>query len=170
MTSPTPIQTAPKPSQTMSFYGVGPLYYGISAFGAVLCAWAAFHFPIFVLRALPQWLSIAIGSALILGGVTLYLAGLCSSRIAKAVRDGHLVTDGIYAYTRNPLYCGGLLGMTGILLILQTWLALPFLLLSYLFLRRLVRREEAMLARKYGREYLLYRQRTNAVFPGPKRA
>lgn len=160
-----PKSSPPKPP--MSFYGVGPLYYlatGAVALGALTAQ--SFAGELFTWNALPTGISPMLGALLILAGVALYLAGFCSSRIARAVREGQLLTTGIYRRTRNPLYCGGLFGMTGILLLFENWLALPFFMFSYGLLRRLVRKEEDMLAGRFGEAYLIYRRHTNAVFPG----
>lgn len=72
-------------------------------------------------------------------------------------RSEHLVQNGIYAYTRNPMY-------VGMLMLLIAWgflLADVFALLSaYFFLpymnRFQIEPEERMLEQKFGTDYLVY--------------
>ena len=69
-----------------------------------------------------------------------------------------LATDGIFSWTRNPLYIGGTLVMFGIALVFAIdWLLLlipPSLLILHF---GVVRREEEYLERKFGDPYRRYR-------------
>lgn len=70
-----------------------------------------------------------------------------------------LVTDGIYAYTRNPMYCSILLGLLAHAVWdgrLRTLIALPGGLIS---LRPQVASEEVALGRLFGAAYEDYRTR-----------
>lgn len=68
-----------------------------------------------------------------------------------------LVTGGLYAYSRNPMYLGMLvvfLGLTVIAGSLSAWLVPPFF---YAALRwRFIRVEEAMLTERFGHAYREY--------------
>jgi protein-S-isoprenylcysteine O-methyltransferase Ste14 len=68
-----------------------------------------------------------------------------------------LVTDGIYAHVRNPMYLGNLLIAAGICLMYGSpWLyagALPFFLLVYI---SIVAEEERFLASEFGDGYVAY--------------
>jgi len=84
---------------------------------------------------------------------------------SKETGQGHLVTDGIYAYIRHPQYTGFLLITLGMLL---EWATLPLLImwpiLVWLY-TRLARREEADMKREFGGEYLDYQERTGMFLP-----
>ena len=70
-----------------------------------------------------------------------------------------LVTDGIYAYTRNPMYCSivlGLLAHTAWSGRLRTLAAVPGLMLT---LRPQIEAEEEALAQLFGDAYADYRAR-----------
>lgn len=71
-----------------------------------------------------------------------------------------LVTDGIYRFTRNPMYVGAILMQTGVALLLANgWLLL--LLAPVLAVLRwgVVAREEAYMEAKFGEAYRDYRAR-----------
>ncbi len=71
-----------------------------------------------------------------------------------------IITDGIYRYTRNPMYVGMGLVQVGIGIgALNVWivvLVLPAMFLVYVIA---VRHEEAYLESKFGKAYLDYKQR-----------
>jgi inner membrane protein len=75
-------------------------------------------------------------------------------------RAGTLVTRGLYAKIRHPIYLFGCLAYMGALLALQVWPLLVFwLALTPIELIR-VRREERALEARFGEEYRLYRSGT----------
>jgi protein-S-isoprenylcysteine O-methyltransferase Ste14 len=77
-----------------------------------------------------------------------------------------LVTDGIYAHVRNPMYVGNLLIAIGICLIHGSpWLyagAFPFFLLVYI---SIVAEEERFLVSAFGEGYLTYCQSVPRFWP-----
>ena len=76
---------------------------------------------------------------------------------AKASR---LVTTGVYARIRNPIYVASVLFFGGVALFFQTWwLTAPLLLLIALQWKR-AGNEAKVLHRQFGEEYLSYRRRT----------
>ena len=72
-----------------------------------------------------------------------------------------LVTDGIFAHTRNPLYLGALIGFLGLGLALRsTWLLLSVMPLAVALQGLAIEPEEAHLGRRFGAAYRAYCQRT----------
>jgi len=70
-----------------------------------------------------------------------------------------LVTDGVYAYSRNPMYLSILLGLLAGTVAsgrLRTLVAIPGLILS---LQPQIEAEESALAKRFGSDYAEYRQR-----------
>lgn len=75
-------------------------------------------------------------------------------------RPGELVTRGIFARSRNPIYLALMLLATGVALMLGSPLLVALAGACPLYFARLVRREEAFLARHFGPAYEDYRART----------
>ncbi|MCL7743391.1 isoprenylcysteine carboxylmethyltransferase family protein [Guyparkeria hydrothermalis] len=76
-------------------------------------------------------------------------------------RASHLVTQGIYRISRNPIYLGDALLLTGVAFWLGQPLGLFVLVLFVLFIDRFqIRGEEAALARHFGETFHRYRQQT----------
>lgn len=71
-----------------------------------------------------------------------------------------LVTDGLYLWSRNPIYIGLCVLYTGLSIALTTVWALLLLPAIVLFLQRtVIEREEALLEREFGEAYSAYKAR-----------
>jgi protein-S-isoprenylcysteine O-methyltransferase Ste14 len=83
------------------------------------------------------------------------------------IRSGHaLVTDGIYRNVRHPMYAAMLVCGIAQCLLLQNWMAGPWLLVvGLVFLVVRVPAEESMMLGQFGDEYRLYMTRTGRVLP-----
>jgi protein-S-isoprenylcysteine O-methyltransferase Ste14 len=87
--------------------------------------------------------------------------------VSLDLRERHtLVTTGVYALVRHPMYAGFWLMAFGQVLLLPNWVAGPAGLLGFgaLFFGR-VAREEAMMISAFGDEYRAYMGRTARVVP-----
>jgi protein-S-isoprenylcysteine O-methyltransferase Ste14 len=87
--------------------------------------------------------------------------------VSLDVRERHtLVTTGVYALVRHPMYAGFWLMALGQALLLPSWVAGPAGLIGFgvLFFGR-VAREEAMMISAFGDEYRAYMRRTARVVP-----
>ena len=80
---------------------------------------------------------------------------------------GHtLVTTGIYAHIRHPMYASQWIWAIAQILLLQNWLAGPINLIIFIpFYLLRVRAEEKMLLDTFGDQYRKYRQNTGDVIP-----
>lgn len=88
--------------------------------------------------------------------------------VTLEVREGHqLVTGGVYAYVRHPMYASFLLwGLTQALLI-PNWIAGLAGLVAVMALYAVRQsREEAMMREMFGAEYDAYCARTRRLVPG----
>jgi len=71
-----------------------------------------------------------------------------------------IVTNGIYAYSRNPVYVGFCLIAAGTGISLNSfWILTSFIPSAILVYYLAIRKEEAYLLEKFGEEYLLYKSR-----------
>jgi protein-S-isoprenylcysteine O-methyltransferase Ste14 len=74
-------------------------------------------------------------------------------------RPDKLITSGIFAVTRNPIYVAFIFALIGEFLIAPTWLMLIYLVAGFALLHRQVLREEAFLRAHYGAEFQAYASR-----------
>ncbi len=88
--------------------------------------------------------------------------------VSLDIRDGHrLVTEGIYAKLRHPMYTAFWLMALAQALLLPNFIAGPSGLIGFgfLFFSR-IGPEEKMMEAKFGTEYTQYRSRTDRIIPG----
>jgi protein-S-isoprenylcysteine O-methyltransferase Ste14 len=88
--------------------------------------------------------------------------------VSLDLRERHtLVTSGVYAWVRHPMYSGFWLMALAQVLLLPNWVAGPAGLVGFavLFFGR-VRREEEMMIAAFGDDYRSYAGRTSRVIPG----
>ena len=81
-----------------------------------------------------------------------------------APRTKHLMTDGPYRISRNPMLLGVYIYDIDILLWLQSWWPLLVFAVEVVFLTLQVRSEEKRLEADFGEQYLAYKQRVPRYF------
>lgn len=97
-------------------------------------------------------------ATLALGRIALMRSGTNVSPLQPTTA---LVTGGIFRWTRNPLYTGGMIAMTGLSLIFALdWLALLVLPSATVLHYAVVLREERYLKSKFGAAYRSYMARS----------
>jgi protein-S-isoprenylcysteine O-methyltransferase Ste14 len=107
--------------------------------------------------AIAEWF----GVALCFTGLSVLLWSLISFGNSFRVgidmrRPDRLVTQGIFAYSRNPIYVAFALILIGQFLIYSNWIFFAFALAGFCLFHRQVLREEKYLKRHYGEEYIEY--------------
>lgn len=105
---------------------------------------------------------IAAGMAVILYSFFALGKSLTASPVPK--QDGTLVTSGLYARVRHPIYFGLLLASIGVVLDAGPWPQFAIVLLLYVLLNIKASYEEELLANRYP-EYKAYAQKTPRFFP-----
>ena len=88
------------------------------------------------------------------------LIGPAETAYRLELTPGELVTTGIFAFSRNPIYVFLDLWFLGIFLINGTLLFLIFAVLAFAVVHWQIRQEEAYLSKLYGQPYNEYRSRT----------
>ncbi len=107
-----------------------------------------------------------IGGALIALGVALMVLAAWEMRRARTTivprRDpSALVTSGIYRFSRNPIYLGDELVLTGWIVLLGAPLALPLLwVFPQIIVKRFIRGEEEKMRAHFGAEFDRWAART----------
>ena len=75
-------------------------------------------------------------------------------------RTNHLHTGGAFRYTRNPMYLGITIGLSGFALVFSSFFNFLFPLLFLLLMDRFfVPREETALSTQFGNEYLEFKKK-----------
>lgn len=78
-----------------------------------------------------------------------------------------MVSSGIYAWTRNPMYLGHLIFMSGLFLATRSWLALAFLVVNIPWFDKRVKGDEIRLAERFGAPYHAYQSQVPRWIPAP---
>jgi protein-S-isoprenylcysteine O-methyltransferase Ste14 len=132
------------------------LFYFYTVFAAAF-GWPLVSTQRFFRSTIVAWL----GVGLCLGGVLVLVASLVS--FGKSFRvgidvdqPGGLVTTGIFALSRNPIYVGFFLFLFGQLLVFPNWVPLLYLVGGTALFHRQVLREEEFMRQRYGQEYADY--------------
>lgn len=121
--------------------------------------------------------SVAMGAAVLLAGVVLYgkcawdFAARGSGTPAPVDPPKRFVAEGLYRYSRNPMYLGVLLAILGHGLILASPRVFAYGALMWLVFHGFVRLyEERELSRRFGAEYDEYRRRVPRWIGMPRRS
>lgn len=142
----------------LPMYGVGPIYVsaiiGLTVLGIVLSIWNMV--PIIRYKGFSVVMLI-LGIGMVVYGIYLWHAAVIKDKIDDGIMNNRLVTTGIYARVRNPIYSAFLIACTGVLLIYGNILLLFLPFLYWGFLTVLMRStEEKWLRELYGKEYEEY--------------
>ena len=118
-----------------------------------------------------DWVAAAVGFGVALAGqilraVTIGLAYIVRGGKNKQVYADGLVTEGMFAHCRNPLYLGNLLMLAGLGFAANSLLfvavAVPLFFVAYL---AIIAAEEEFLRNKFGQQFDDYCARVNRLFP-----
>ena len=119
------------------------------------------YFPILLIAKGP--VSIMSLIVLIFGVSLVFIASRLFTRFKTPIKpfeeSTHLITTGIYKYTRNPVYIGMILILVGIGVYLGTlspFLVIPFFI--YFIRKDFIVKEEAFLLEIFGEEYKSYKK------------
>jgi protein-S-isoprenylcysteine O-methyltransferase Ste14 len=77
-----------------------------------------------------------------------------------------IIDFGPYRFTRNPMYLGHLIFLTGLAITFWSWFALIVLAVRAVWFHRRVLHDEARLEKIFGAEYAAYRSRVKRWIPG----
>ena len=113
-----------------------------------------------------RWIFFLIGILCFIIGITLWLKAVIIDRLDTHIIKNELVTTGVYAYVRNPVYSAFMFVCTGVLLIYGNLVLLVLPIIYWGFMTVLMKlTEEKWLEDLYGKEYIQYRQRVNRCIP-----
>lgn len=149
----------------MSRWGIGPAFaLSTLAYSALVIIIHRALLPSTVMAFIPASVAVACGVVLMAAGVLLWVVSL--NALHRAYSAGRLVTDGVYAYVRHPIYAVFIvLIVPGIVLALRSLPGLTIPIFMYLIFRALIGAEENYLRAAFGEQYETYHRRVGAVFP-----
>lgn len=155
----------------LPIFGPGPFYVffviALTAVG-IFCS-KKNYIPVLHVAALSVPLSV-MGYFLIAEGLILYYYAVIKQRINRAVKDNKMVTKGVYAYVRNPVYSAFMFLCSGILFLFCNLYLLFLPILFWIFLTILMRfTEERWLLNLYGEKYTEYYNQVNRAIPWIRR-
>lgn len=104
-----------------------------------------------------------LGIALIILGATVRI--WCFIDLRSTWRIDHLVTSGIYGWTRNPIYLSFMVVILGVAFACDAWLGFAWAAASIAALYQLARVEESDLEKAFGDEFTRYRTRVPRFLP-----
>lgn len=116
---------------------------------------------------------LAIGLAIsvmgqLIRGMTISLAYIVRGGKDKKVYADHLVSDGIFAHCRNPLYVGNILMLIGMAILANSLLYLVVFIPLFLFIyHAIVLAEEKFLLQKFGKQFIQYKGRVSRWMINP---
>src|SRR6056297_1570368 len=145
------------------------LYSYFSKFQMILVGQA----PVILLLVLSVFIPVHSG-LLFITGISILTAGVLLNLVAMysfAQSTGGLNAEGIYRYSRNPMYVGGILLITGLNVMgwSQSIASIAFLAISVAWIVIIhwsVLKEESFLLQKYGSSYREFMERTPRYIPG----
>ena len=147
--------------------GVGPLYViTIVLITIISIIFSATRFIPVITFTNRRWIFILIGILCFAIGITLWLRAVIIDKLDTHIIKNELVTTGVYAYVRNPVYSAFMFVCTGVLLIYGNLVLLLLPIFYWGFMTVLMKStEEKWLEDLYGQEYIQYLQRVNRCIP-----
>ena len=147
--------------------GVGPLYViTIVLITIISIIFSATRFIPVITFTNMRWIFILIGILCFAIGITLWLRAVIIDKLDTHIIKNELVTTGVYAYVRNPVYSAFMFVCTGVLLIYGNLILLLLPIIYWGFMTVLMKStEEKWLEDLYGQEYIQYLQRVNRCIP-----
>ena len=95
-----------------------------------------------------------------------WIQAVLISKIDREVENNKLVTTGIYAYVRHPIYAAFFYIAIGLILISQNIILFILPVLFWAFLTvAMIKTEEKWLIEKFGEDYIDYSKKVNRFLP-----
>lgn len=156
-----------KEPKRLPVFGVGPMY--VITCLCLTLAGLILHYKGYLQAGYIESMKIpciVVGVLFIILGVWLWVQSVIIQSISKEITQGKLVTNGVYAIVRNPIYSAFLFIFSGVLLFASNYFLLVLPFIFFVFLTLLMKHtEERWLTERFGKEYVDYCHRVNRVIP-----
>lgn len=153
--------------EDLPVFGVGPIYvvacFILTIIGLILNAKG--YLKQGEISAGYIWLNL-LGSASILLGLWLWVQSVIVHNISREIKQGKLITSGVYGIMRNPIYSAFLFVFSGVIILVRNWflMVLPFVFWALLTLLMKFT-EEVWLEDKFGEDFRQYCSQVNRSIP-----
>jgi protein-S-isoprenylcysteine O-methyltransferase Ste14 len=149
----------------MKFVGESPIIFKVTFLASIPIVIINYCWKdIFTIRAIPSLAMVVSAFILLSIGILLYLYTL--NIIKKGFKEEKLLTQGIYSVCRNPLFAIVIfIILPAILLFFKSWLLLIIPVLFYVIFQIFIGKEEELLEKKFGNEYIKYKTNTSRIIP-----
>lgn len=150
----------------MSQWGVGPIYVSICfilTIGGILVVKNGILHKGNIEKLSTPLKLLAIICIII--GLTLWISSVIIGKIDKHIKENKLLTTGVYAWVRNPIYSAFAFIFTGILFWQNNIFLFIFPVIFWGIMTILVKKEEKILLYNFGQEYINYSNKVNRCIP-----
>lgn len=148
-------------------FGVGP--YLVLTIGIITITSSIFSYcniiPVYKINEL-NMVFLIFGTIFIISGIAFWIQAVLISKIDREVKNNKLVTTGIYAYVRHPIYAAFFYIAIGLILITQNIILFILPVIYWVFLTvAMIKTEEKWLIDKFGNDYIDYSKKVNRFIP-----
>jgi protein-S-isoprenylcysteine O-methyltransferase Ste14 len=152
----------------LSRWGIGPHIAVVALTYAILAGVATRRWPdICRIRLAPNLVLGPVAGMLLIVGVLMLV--IAARSVMGADNRDQLVTSGICALVRNPIYSAWIAFiLPGLALFSRSWPLLLTPFAAYAVFKLLIHREDEYLESRFGQPYLDYRARVNELIPVPR--
>lgn len=149
----------------LSRWGIGPRIAVVALVYAVLARAAAYRWPdLCRLRFVPYVVIASAAVILLVIGVSMLV--LAARSATREYNRDQLVTSGIFAVVRHPIYSAWIvLIVPGLALLSRSWPMLLTPVVAYAVFKLSIYREDEYLQQRFGDAYLDYRAPVNELIP-----
>jgi len=152
-------------SKKLTFWGASPIIFLVTILFAIPIATVNYFFKsIFEMNFIPYKVLIIIAIILLCIGIPLYIVTL---KVLKAAyKKQELIINGFFSISRNPLFAVVIfLLLPGIILFFNSWLLFTIPCFMYFMFKIFINREESLMEKEFGQEYINYKSNTSSIFP-----
>jgi len=152
-------------NKNLTFWGASPVIFIITILYAIPVIIINHHLkPVFEINFIPHKILIAFAIILLCLGIPFYITTLKALKAAYSKQE--LISTGIFSVCRNPLFAIVIfLLLPGIILFFNSWLLLTIPCFMFFMFKIFINREEFLMEKKFGQEYVKYKNNTSIIFP-----
>ena len=149
----------------LTFWGASPIIFVLTIIYAILIFFIDHLYgSIFEIDFISNRVSIVLAIVMLCIGISLYIAVL--KGLKAAYKKHELVKTGFFSICRNPLFAVVIyLLLPGLLLLFDSWILLTIPCFMYVMFKVFINREEHLMEKEFGQDYVAYKNNTSQLFP-----